>query len=207
VSKRSYRRLAAVTGAALALGSMAPAMAARVNANGTADVEVTDVTLPQLDISAATGLLTGVSGLAFSTVDATKTLAFSSVSGLQNDVTGIAGDLLDGGSLLSLNVGGNANVGLNALGAGVQVDGLAQAPLALVGNVVPTATGAVDTALDLAASAQEIASPIVETALTVPGTAIGLATGAPDLLFSLIDGTSLSANGNAGLGASLASIF
>ena len=40
MSKRSYRRVAVVAGAALALGSMAPALAQRVEASGVADVEV-----------------------------------------------------------------------------------------------------------------------------------------------------------------------
>lgn len=196
MSKRSYRRLAAVTGAALALGSMAPAMAARVN--GTADVEVTDVTLPQLDTSAATGLLTGFSGLAFSTVNATKTLAFSSVSGVKNDVSGIVGDLLDG-SLLSLD----GNVGLNVGGGGASATGLLDADSGILG-VVPAPGEIVGTALGVVGQVHQIASPIVQTALTVPGTAMGLATGAPGLLFSMIDGTSVSANGNA---ATLVTLF
>jgi hypothetical protein len=40
VSKRSYRRVAVVAGAALALGSMAPALAQRVDVSGDVDVDV-----------------------------------------------------------------------------------------------------------------------------------------------------------------------
>jgi hypothetical protein len=52
VSKRSYRRLAVVAGAALALGSMAPAMAQRIDVTGAAGA---DVSVDPVD---ATGILT-----------------------------------------------------------------------------------------------------------------------------------------------------
>jgi hypothetical protein len=54
VSKRSYRRLAVVAGAALACGTMAPAMAARVSAGEGAGATASVNTV---DISDVTGLL------------------------------------------------------------------------------------------------------------------------------------------------------
>ena len=55
MSKRSYRRLAAVTGAALAIGAMAPALAAQVGASVSAD--------PSPQVTDVTGLLPSTSGL------------------------------------------------------------------------------------------------------------------------------------------------
>jgi hypothetical protein len=62
VSKRSFRRFAVVAGAALALGSMAPAMAQRVDVSGVADVDVSVDGLGTpgagaADVSYLTGLL------------------------------------------------------------------------------------------------------------------------------------------------------
>jgi hypothetical protein len=203
VSKRSYRRLAAVTGAALALGSMAPAMAARVSATGTADagVEVTDVTLPSIDTSAATGLLSDLSSLALGTVQATQQFAVSTAGSLQGQVDDIVGDLL-GGSLLSVD----ANATINVSGGSLSATGLLDADSNILG-VVPSPDALVGTAFGLAGQVQTIANPIVNTALGLPATAIGLVAGAPDIVFGLVDSLSLTAGGDANVGASLLGMF
>lgn len=56
MSKRSYRRLAVVAGAALAVGSMAPAMAARLDAGAGASADV-DPALVVNDVTAILGTL------------------------------------------------------------------------------------------------------------------------------------------------------
>jgi hypothetical protein len=56
VSKRSFRRLAVVAGAALAVGSMAPAMAVRIDAGAGAEAEV-DPTMVVNDVVNITGAL------------------------------------------------------------------------------------------------------------------------------------------------------
>ena len=55
MSKRSFRRLAVVAGAALAVGSMAPAMAVRVDAGAGAAAEV-DPTMVVNDVVNITGI-------------------------------------------------------------------------------------------------------------------------------------------------------
>jgi hypothetical protein len=56
VSKRSFRRLAVVAGAALAVGSMAPAMAVRIDAGAGAEAEI-DPTMVVNDVVNITGAL------------------------------------------------------------------------------------------------------------------------------------------------------
>lgn len=126
MSKRSFRRLAVVAGAALAVGSMAPALAVRVDAGAGAEAEVdptmvvNDVVnmtgalpLPELgDLPIPTyaqvnGTLFGVSGVAAGTVLAG--------GGLAADIDDNA---LDHATILGLGLGGSllgADCGLAAV--------------------------------------------------------------------------------------------
>jgi hypothetical protein len=207
VSKRSYRRLAAVTGAALAVGAMAPAMAARVDANGTtsANVDATDVThgLPSVSTLVPTALVAGVAGTALSTVQNTQGMALTDVNHLMTGILGITGGLTNGGSLLGVNVAGNANTSANVLGAGVAVNGVGTAAAGIagiVGGVAGAPSQVVGTALG-------VASPVVGTVLgltntasglaqTVPGTILGTGGGLLDGGLGILGGSSVSGNVN-----------
>jgi hypothetical protein len=152
VSKRSYRRLAVVAGAALAVGSMAPAMAQRidVDADANASVDAADlITVLPLDVVDVTGLVN------VGTVQAVNSLVMNDVTAIVNalnvDVGDITADVL---ATTTANVGAiSANVanvtatvsdvsatvsnvavpvtvsGVNVLGAGIANNGLVIANL------------------------------------------------------------------------------
>jgi len=176
VSKRSYRRLALVAGAAMAAGSMAPALAANVNAGGSssASVDLSGVTpgLPSVGGLVPTQFVGGLTGMAIGTVQSAPAMVVTGVSGLMNGALGIAGGLTNPAT--SLDVAGNADLGLNALSAGVAVNGVADAASGLVDGVV-AAPGAV------VGTARGVAGPIVGTAVGVAGTAVGMAQSAPGI--------------------------
>lgn len=138
MSKRSYRRLAVVAGAALAVGSMAPAMAAQVAANGTgsATVDLSDVTLPATGtlVLSASALIHDAEEFALESVlGGAQVLADATVNGLQNDVDDVDGIV---GAASRLSVNANANANASSGGAAVQVSGVATGGSGLLG-VVP----------------------------------------------------------------------
>ena len=189
MSKRSFRRLAAVTGAALAIGTMAPAMAARVTTSGDADVTVT----PNLGAVSASGLTDGllpaglvptalVADIAGSLL-ATPGFVLADGTHLLGDVlavpTGLVGTAL--GTTLNANAGVIAGLGGVSLGA----NGLLDAPTAIVGSVLagtgPLVGDALTTVGDATAPVQLIAgaglnlvSTLPATVSTLPGTVLGL---------------------------------
>jgi hypothetical protein len=210
VSKRSFRRLAVVTGAALAVGSMAPALAAQVGANGTtsASVGVPNVTngLPSVSSLVPTALITSVAGTAVGTVQSTPGMALADVNNLMSGILGITGGLTNGGSLPGVDVAANTSDG--ALGASVAVNGVPSAsglvsgvsaiPGTLVGTALSTATPLVGTAVGLANTGVGLAG-------AVPGIALGTAGGLLNSGLGIINGSSPSGNVNvlAGLMGSL----
>jgi len=130
VSKRSFRRLAVVAGAALAVGSMAPAMASRIDVDSDADTSA-DVTLP-ISLEALTGLVN------VGNISALNDLAIGDVSAIV-DVLGInVGDI-------TADVLANANVGditASVLDAGtVNVANVLNASTVNVGNVTAMVGG------------------------------------------------------------------
>ena len=207
MSKRSYRRLAAVTGAALAVGSMAPAMAARVDANGTtsANVDATDATngLPSVSTLVPTALIASVTGTAFGTAQDAPAMVLTDVNHLMSGILGITGGITDGGSVLSADVAGNADTSVNVLGAGVGVNGVATSAAGIAGIV----GGAAGAPSQVVGTALGVASPVVGTALGLTNTAVGLASSAPGIVLGtgsgllsgglgILGGSSVSGNVN-----------
>ena len=96
MSKRSFRRLAVVAGAALAVGSMAPALAVRIDAGAGAEAEI-DPTMVVNDV-----------------VNITGALPLPELS----DANGLVDNVLDHATLLGLGLGGSllgADCGLVAV--------------------------------------------------------------------------------------------
>lgn len=110
MSKRSYRRIAVVAGAALAIGSMAPAMAARIDADAGAELEAD----PTMVISDVVNITDALPIPAVPALPALPT--FTQVSGTIV-TTGMLGNLLLGTTFGGLNtVVGTAVGGLGDLG-------------------------------------------------------------------------------------------
>jgi hypothetical protein len=211
VSKRSYRRLAVVAGAALAVGSMAPAMAAQIDVDGTTTVDVSsDVALPTVDAESLIqgAFLADAEGFVLDTVFGAQDLAGDSVAGLQTDVDAIVSSLVDATSDLSVDVkviaGANAGPG----GASATVSGLA------VGTGDADLLGLIPEPGTALADVQDSLSPVVDfglgtafEAIALAGDAQVLATGTAGGLLGtglgLVDGVSLSANVVAAVLASL----
>ncbi|MEW6471894.1 MAG: hypothetical protein AB1679_06465 [Actinomycetota bacterium] len=156
MSKRSYRRLAVVAGAALALGSMAPAMAQRSNggdADADADASV-EVTLPDLsDLGLSLGDLSGL--VSVGNIAALNNLAINDVTAIVNvlglNVGDISADVLD-----TVNVG---DITANALGAAtVNVSNVLNAGTANVANVTATVGDVTATVGDVSANVLNVAS-------------------------------------------------
>jgi len=189
VSKRSFRRLAAVTGAALALGSMAPAMAARVN--GTADVSVT----PDLGAVSASSLTDGLlpAGLVPTTLVASIAGSLLATPGfVLGDATNLVGDVLAVptgllGTALGTTLNAQAGVvgGLGGLSLGAS--GLLDAPMGIVGGVLTT-TG------PLVGDALTTVGHVTAPAQLVAGAGLGLVSTLPATVGSL-PGTVLSLPG------------
>lgn len=200
MSKRSYRRLAVVAGAALAVGSVAPAMAAQVNVggNGNATVNISDVTLPTMDSITSSSVI--AQDYALDAVFGAQGLVLDTAGQVQTDVENIMDDLLDATSALAVRVDatGNASTG----GVTVQVSGVTTAT-GLVGALpVPSPTTVVS-------GVQSNLTPIVDFGLSSATGALGLVGGvqgaaAGGLLgtgLGLLDGIAVS--GNASLVAAL----
>ena len=213
MSKRSYRRLALVAGAALAVGSMAPALAANVNAggSGSASVDLSGVagSLPSITSLVPTGLIGTVTGTALSTVQGAPTMVVSDVSGLMSGVLGVTGGLTGGNSIASVNVAGTDSVGASVLGTGVAVTGATGTAAGLSGGVAGLPTAVLGTALGTAGPVVGTAFGVVNTATglvqSVPGTALGTASGLLGNGLGILGGASASGNVNvlAGLMGSL----
>ena len=126
MSKRSHRRLAVVAGAALAIGSMAPAMAQRVDVSGVADVDVSlgddevgSTALPGIpSTTEALYAVNGLNSLLMGDLIIANSLVKSDLEVILNKVTNIG--LLDGDGLLecglvniqSCNTGGNHDINI-----------------------------------------------------------------------------------------------
>jgi hypothetical protein len=199
VSKRSYRRLAVVAGAALAVGSMAPAMAARVDGEATVSANTIDAT------ELAGSLVPTLSSLNLVNTQFVGQLSasllgtpFAVLGGVQNAV----GETLDcAGSLVSgvglgLDADATAVLGLGGLNldiAGV-LTGVTSATGVVgcaTGAVVPAALGIVGTA---AAPVSLAAGAALQTVGSLPATVgqvTGTVFGLQDLLLS-----GLSASGS-----------
>ncbi|HEV3364667.1 MAG TPA: hypothetical protein VG795_11135 [Acidimicrobiia bacterium] len=187
MSKRSYRRLAVVAGAALAVGSMAPAMAAQVNVegDGTATVDVSEVTVPSAGSLIPSSLIANAQGYALGTVFGAQGLVLNTAGQLQNDVEDIAGDLLGATSDLSvgLDASGNASTG----GATLEVSGVANgatdllgdlpSPSTVVGGVQSNLTPIVNFGLGRATGALALVGQAQSAAGGLLGTGLGLVDG------------------------------
>lgn len=210
MSKRSSRRLAVVAGAALALGSMAPALAVRVDGNATGNISVD----PNLDFGDITGSalpldLDGILGLA--DVEGITLLAQERVGALtgavQTDVAAILDTVLSlGGGVLGGQATGLADIdaAVNVLGGAVDVDasGVVGAPLGAVNLLTGTLanpTAVVGTVLGL-----ETVQEVQATVGMVAGIATGAVSGASvggvtDTVLGLVDAGGLLDGGLEGI--------
>jgi hypothetical protein len=200
MSKRSYRRLAIVAGAAVALGSMAPAMAAHVTSGGNGSVSVdsigvTDVTDALPPVALPTAMVSTLAGSLLGTAHAVPALALADAHNVVDDAFGLTGGVLSTG--LGAGATGAVDAGLGTVS--VNVAGLVNAPVdvlglvgssGLVGDTVGAVGGvaglAVPVALQTAGVATSTAFSTVGTAFALPGTVSGL--------LSAVLGTSASAN-------------
>jgi hypothetical protein len=200
VSKRSFRRLAVVAGAALAAGSMTPAMAAITVGGagaGAATAAVTVPALPSAGTLVPTGLLTGAGTFAFSSVEQAGALAFTQVNGLRTDVSSIVGDLLGAatGVTASVNAGATASTGgINVAGlGGVSGTGDLLGVLPQPGDILDGAQGTVGDVTDLGVGTAFGAVGLVMGQNGVLSTAGGLVgTG-----LGVVNGLGVSANASA----------
>ena len=223
MSQRSYRRLAVVAGAALAVGSMAPAMAVRVSSSNVGEAAVSvdtlgvsDVTglLPNLPLGSSLGAVTGIAGSAVATASGLPSFVIPTAFGLAGDALCVPTGLL--GTALDANVGvlAGLNVGLGGIAGGASGAGLVNLPVAAVGTVTGCTFDLVGDALGTVGAVQAAAAPIVATGLGVAGGVVTTATGVPGLVlglpgqvFGLGNLLNVSAAGNVGLGAALAGIL
>ena len=138
MSKHSYRRLAIVAGTALAVGSMAPAMAAHVDAgsNGSATVDISGGTAPTVPTILPAGFLSSLTDTALVTAQSAPGMALSDVNTIAGDLLGIGGDILASGlPAVDVNAGANASSGGSAGGNG-------SVSVTIPTDVLGTATGA-----------------------------------------------------------------
>jgi hypothetical protein len=196
VSKRSFRRLAVVAGAALAVGSVAPAMAAISvggSGAGAADASVTVPSLPAPGSIIPTGLLTGAQAYAGSTVSGAKAIVFGQVSSVQTDVSNIVGSLLDAATGLSADLTANAHA--SSGGVAIAVNGLGNVDSGLL-SVVPTPDAALAGAQSTVGSVAGFGIGTATGALSLvnPGVVLGSATGLLGTATGLVDAVSLTAN-------------
>ncbi|HEV8623872.1 MAG TPA: hypothetical protein VG034_05390 [Acidimicrobiia bacterium] len=221
MSKRSYRRLAVVAGAALALGSMAPAMATRVG--GDADAEVSADTIN------VSSLLSGVqsnqlpTGLVLNTVGSVKQTALSTAFLTLGDVHTIVGDAVSGvtcvagagtSAVLGLGAGvladAGVGVGLGGVHVGLGVDALVGAPIVLVGDVTECLGDIKGDFLATVGHAQVAAGAVTQLATGAALSAVGAVQSLPSAAASMAtplllnDLLNITASGN---GAVLASLF
>jgi hypothetical protein len=209
VSKRSYRRLAVVAGAALAVGSMTPALAAQVSVSGDGDasVDVSGLTIPSTETLIPEALIADAQTFALDTVFGAKDLAEATVEGLQSkvetDVESIVEKLFSATSSLSLTVQAGANANAGSGGATVSVSGVAVGGADVLG-LVPDPGTALTGVQDHLTPLVEFGTSTVDGALLLADEAkaavVGTGTG---LLGTGLDGASLSLNAIAALMATL----
>lgn len=225
MSKRSYRRLAVVAGAALAVGSMAPAMAARIS---TEEVGAAAVSIDTLDVSDVTGLLhnlplgsglglgavTGIAGSLVATATGLPQFVVPTALGLAGGAlcipTGLVGTALDA----EVGVLAGLNIGLGGITGGAGAAGLVDLPFAAVGTVTGCAFDLVGDALGTVGAVRAVATPLVTAGLGVAGGVVATATGLPGVVlglpgqvFGLGSLLNVTAAGNASLGAALAGVL
>lgn len=219
MSKRSYRRLAAVAGTALALGSMAPAMALRLGAEGTGDVniETIDVTDVIGGVQSSNLIPTGA---LLTTVGSVRTLAtgtaFLAITDVQNIVGGALGSarcLVGAGTdaafglVAAATADAGLGVGLGGIGLGLEVGAIVGAPLALVGNattcLAPLQTAAMSTVAHVQGAATAAGTLVTSTALSTVGSAPVLVGGVFNQVTPLLLGNLLNIGASADAGALL----
>jgi len=221
VSKRSYRRLAVVAGAALAVGSMAPAMAAHVggNADGaaTVGVETIDVSNVIGDVQDANllplGTVFSTAGTARTLVRGTALLALSDVQNIVGDAMCLAGSGVGAALSVDATALASANVGLGGLSGNLA--GALVAPLDVVGDATSClgqlqghALAAVDQVQGVAAAATTLAtSTATQAAVMAQGLPVQAINIVQPLLLNDILNITAGANLNAVLGSGLATIF
>jgi hypothetical protein len=212
VSKRSYRRLALVAGTALAVGSMAPAMAAHVDATGagTAGLDVSGVSVP--NVTLPLGVVAGVKNTALTTVQSTQQLLVADVANIASDLfyVGQAGvgavgspsaDVnagLDVGSLAGTGAGISAITGANGnASAGVTVpldlSGVMGGPGLLVGDAKTAASQVVGIATGTAQYGLLTAGQLQNS---IVSNASGVLYGLPGLTGTLTADVLASASGS-----------
>ena len=214
MSKRSFRRLAVVAGAALAVGSMAPAMAIRIDDADVKAVGVAEVEANAIDVTDVIGDLHSTNvglptQLVFGSLHNLRTTVGYHVPVLAGDAVELAYDAIGCpvGTALDLDVAaavlagaglnvGNGNIGLAAgalgvvAGAGDLVEDVQDCIGEIRGDVVETLVdtrAAVNSAAILATST---ALGVVGTASAVPGTVVGIA--AP-LVFGTVNNLNVTA--------------
>jgi hypothetical protein len=227
VSKRSSRRLAVVAGAALAVGSMAPAMATRIDgpdvrAVGTAGVAVNGVDADALmgsvgssDLALPTNLVFGSLGNIKATLGYFGPLLVSDAYNVLSDGVGCpiyatAGGLDDLGLAAVARVAAHVDLAhVVAVGnAAAVLDG----PLGVVGDLKDclgeVKSDAIDLLGDTKAAVTTVAGVATGTALGVAATATSLPTGvagtAAPLVLNTLNGLNVEAFAQA---AALVSLF
>jgi hypothetical protein len=154
VSKRSYRRLAALTGATLALAAAAPALALGVNAGGNGTV-VIDSDVSSLLSLGSNNLVMNTAGFALGLADNAHDTALVDVLSLNaaamNDVSSLTGQAKDilgigAGAVHAVAVDANSIIGaVNVPGIATNVTTTVNGPL--TGNITGPLTGPVAAAL------------------------------------------------------------
>ena len=221
MSKRSFRRLAVVAGAAMAVGSMAPAMAAHVG--GTADGDA-NVGVETIDVSNVLGGVQDADILPVGTVLGAANTARTLVRGTAllalGDVQNIIGDAMclgnaGVGSALGVDATAlaNATVGLGGLSG--SLTGALVAPLDIVGGASDCLGSLQGHALQAVSQVQGVAATATTFATSTATQATVMAQGLPfqainivqPLLLNDILSITAGANLNAVLGSGLATIF
>jgi hypothetical protein len=221
VSKRSYRRLAVVAGAALAVGSMAPAMAAHVG--GTADgaanvgVETIDVTGVLGDVQHSNllpvGAVAGVANSAQLLARGTAFLALGDVQHIVGDAMCLANTGV--GSALSVNATALANATVNLSGITGGLTSTLDAPLDIVGDASDCLGSLQGHALQTVGHVQGAAMGAATLATSTATQAAVMAQGLPFQAINIVQPLLLNdlltvtagANLNAVLGSGLATLF
>lgn len=204
MSKRSFRRLAAVTGAALAIGSMAPALAAHVSSGGSTSasvdtIGVTDVTdaLPPVNVSpsAILGTAGSLAGPVIGAAQAAPGVVVPGALTIVGDAVGLGTGLL--GTTLSAAATGTVTAGLGGVSADLGSD--ASSPVDILGslgsgNIVGDSLGLAGGVAGLALpAALQTAGTVQTTAGSALGTVTSLPAGLSGVLNSVL-GTSANLN-------------
>lgn len=170
MSKRSHRRLAVVAGAALALGTMAPAMADRiVDVDGDATVSANAI-----DVNELTGLVPNLNLVNTQLVGQLSASLLGTPFAVLGAAQSAVGETLEcaGGLVAGVGVGldANATAVLGLGGLGLDVNGLLTGPVAAVTDVAGCATGVVvPTALGVVGAASAPVGLVTNAALATVG--------------------------------------